>query len=242
MFYRGQNSKSLKREIKIPRNPKIHEFEKLRLNFYSKEAVFNYLMKNLIDYDMIPEDKFFSVIDTVCKEIKKRNNRYFAFKIIKDLFADLEENMVDYLVLSEYKKHLEFPDKKQSQITDTLKSKSLKDLITDPDYYEKLKEGLVRINLIDDKFLPILENNRLKSDLAILFVKLNDTQIIKLSNVDDSVIVSIIENTFKVNLTSKFYNKIKNEKLVVNSLEDKLKSNQKFYKKLNFIDSINNQH
>lgn len=49
--------KSLKREIKIPRNPKIHEFEKLRLNFYSKEAVFNYLMKNLIDYDMIPEDK-----------------------------------------------------------------------------------------------------------------------------------------------------------------------------------------
>ncbi|MFI8380600.1 hypothetical protein [Leeuwenhoekiella sp. NPDC079379] len=223
--------------INVPKKISVNEYEKQRFKYDMKESVFVYYIKSLSDYNLKNIDAFNAALNLLFRDIDLNSSKYFQKEIIEDFFKDLENNMNQYNFLIEYKKNLDNFNSKSDTKRQIISDQTLQSYFNDNSKYEKLIDGLIEVGLLN-KEKKLIESHRIKSDLAVLIIKLNDSKIINTYNLSNAETVKLIKNTFGISPSSANYNKISNKKLKEINLQGSKSNDKEFYEKLNFIDSL----
>lgn len=233
---------SLNKKLETPKDPNENEFEKLRLEFNTKECVFNYYIILNSSYKLSSEERIKNTLTSLLADFGLNKSHYFSMCLIQDYFNDLEENIKDYLFLEKYRQILEQPSEEIIEEIDEIGDKTLSYYITNLSVYEKLIDGLIQIEFLNFEGKPNLPNRRINSDLAILYIRLDEAKLISARDLSEQQIVKIIKNTFETSPTIGNFNKLKNKNLNQTNLSDeRLTNDQLFYEKLKFIASINDK-
>ena len=223
----------LSKKIEIPEIPQLHNLEKLRLDFNNKESVFVYYLISTESYSLSIKDRMYYTLELLFKDIDSNKNKYFTMRLIQDFFNELEENIEHYLYLEKYKEYFKEPIALANDKVDDVKDKKLEDYINNKEIFQKLMKGLVEIDFLNDQGTPI-KSRRLASDLALLFIKLDNSKITSIKYTDLQMI-EIIKNTFEKEIKKSRYNKLKQIEIDSNVGS---KPDKAFYEKLSFIDTI----
>lgn len=230
---------SINKKLEEPKNPNENEFEKLRLEFNTKECVFNYYIILNSSYKLSNEERIKNTLTSLLADFGLKKSHYFSMCLIQDYFNELEENIGNYLFLKKYRQILEQPLQKINEEIDIIGDKTLSDYIINLSVYDKLIDGLKQMEFLNLEGKPIKPNRRINSDLAILYIRLDDAKLINARDLSEQQIIQIIKNTFETSPTIGNYNKLKNKNLDQKNLPDeRLTNDQLFYEKLNFIASI----
>lgn len=231
---------ALNEKIEIIKIPTIQDVEKLRLDFTNKESVFNYYMHTTENYDLYKKDKIYNALDRLFIDLDRNSHKYFQIRLIKDFFNDLQANIQDYLLIEKYKECLENPKNITLAVDENQGEHTLENLINNDIIYAKLINGLKKIEFIDNEG-NIIPSQRVRTDVAILFIKLLEVKFSNIKNLPEPEIIRIMKNSFGTFAKVKYFNGLKNENLHLDpDLDKKITKNKIFYDKLKFIDAIDN--